>query len=93
MRRIVFTALLFLAVASCGYRPVFIDRPVIQPSIGSVPPRIDQLKKTGQSVTLCREIGRSRCDAKTCKGTAMDLVTLSCGGAKVSRCELGKGGC
>ena len=91
MRRIVFAALLAAVVVSCGYRPVFVERPVIQPSIGSVPPRIAQIK--GHQVVACREIGRSRCDVKTCKGTSMDLVTLSCGGAKVSRCELGKGGC
>lgn len=91
MRRVGLTALLILALASCGYRPVFIDRPVIQPSIGSVPPRIAQIK--GHQVTVCREIGRSRCDLRTCKGSSMDLVTLSCSGATVSRCELGKGGC
>ena len=91
MRRIVFAALLFVLVASCGYRPVFIDRPVIQPGFGSVPPRIAQMK--GHQLVACREIGRSRCDLQTCKGRGMDLVTVSCGGAKVSRCELGKGGC
>jgi hypothetical protein len=88
MRRIVVAALLFV---SCSYRPVLIDRPVIQPGFGSVPPRIAQMK--GHQVVACREVGRSRCDLQTCKGTAMDLVTLSCGGAKVSRCELAKGGC
>ncbi|HYC88412.1 MAG TPA: hypothetical protein VEO54_04305 [Thermoanaerobaculia bacterium] len=91
MRRIIFAAVLFAFVASCGYRPVFIDRPVIQPSIGSVAPRIAQIK--GHQGTACREIGRSRCDLQTCKGRGLDLVTVSCGGAKVSRCELGKGGC
>ena len=93
MRRIAIAALFFLALASCGYRPVYIDRPVVQPHLGSAPPRIAQIKPQGQSLTLCREISRSHCDTATCKGRAMDLVTLSCGGSKVSRCEIGKGGC
>lgn len=92
MRRIVFTALLVLAVTSCGYRPAFVDRPVVQPHLGSVPPRAAQMM-SGQSLTFCREVGRSRCDVQTCKGRGLDLVTFSCNGAKVARCEVGKGGC
>ena len=91
MRRIGLTALLFLTLASCGYRAVYVDRPVIQPSIGSVPPRLGQIK--GNQVMVCREVGRSRCDRQTCKASSMDLVTLNCSGARVSRCELGTGGC
>jgi hypothetical protein len=93
MRRIATAALFFLALASCGYRPAFVDGPVVQPHLGSALPRIAQVKGQGQSLTLCREISRSHCDTATCKGRAMDLVTFSCSGSKVSRCEIGKGGC
>ena len=93
MRRIAFAALLVVVVASCGYRPVFIDRPVVQPHFGGAPPRIAQIRGQGQSITFCREVSRSRCDVQTCKGRGLDLVTFSCSGANVARCEIGKGGC
>jgi hypothetical protein len=93
MRRIALLAVMFLFLASCGYRAVMVDGPAIQGSIGTAPPRISQIRGHGQSVRLCREVGRSRCDVETCRGRGMDLVTLRCGGGTVSRCELGKGGC
>ena len=93
MRRIALLAVMFLFLASCGYRAVMVDRPPIQPSIGTVPPRIAQIRGHGQYVQVCREVGRARCDVQTCKGRGMDLVTLRCGTGMVSRCEIGRGGC
>ena len=93
MRRIVFVALVFLILASCGFRPVYIDRPAVQPSIGSVAPRGGRLAPSGQQVRFCREVGRFHCDTSVCKGRGIDLVTYSCQGERITRCELGKGGC
>jgi hypothetical protein len=39
----------------------------------------------------CREIGRSRCAADTCRGAHMDYVTLSCGGRTLNRCVANTG--
>ena len=89
----VFGALVFLIVASCGYRPVYIDRPAVQPGVGSVPPRGGRLAPSGQQVRFCREVSRLYCDTVTCKGRGIDLVTYSCQGGRITRCELGKGGC
>jgi hypothetical protein len=92
MRRVVFAVAAFLVVASCGYRPVYIDRPAVQPGIGASPARTGRLA-TGQQVRFCREVSRLHCDTATCKGKGIDLVTYSCQGEKTTRCELGKGGC
>ena len=93
MRRIVLAAAVFTALASCGYRPMVGDRPVVQPHFGGAPPRIAQIRGQGQSLTFCRETSRARCDTATCKGRAMDLVTYTCSGGRVTRCEIGRGGC
>ena len=93
MRRIVFAALLFFVVASCAYRPVYIDRSAVQGGIGATPVRVGRLAPSGQQIRLCREVSRLYCDAVTCKGRGIDLVTYNCQGEKVTRCELGKGGC
>jgi hypothetical protein len=91
MRRLVILALLSL---SCAYRPVGVERPTIQPGVGSVRPGIGRLMRTnGPGVRLCRVVSRTRCAVETCKGSGLDLVTLSCGGEQVTRCEVGKGGC
>ncbi len=91
MRRLVLLALLCF---SCAYRPTWIERPPIQPGVGSVAPRSARMMRNGgQGVRLCKEISRSHCDTATCKGRALDLVTLDCGGEKLTRCELGKAGC
>jgi len=68
MRRIVFAVLVFLIVASCGYRPVAIDRPAVQPGIGGSPARAGRMGPSGQEVRLCREVSRLHCDTDTCKG-------------------------
>ena len=94
MRRVLLLALLFVVCMSCFYRPAFVDgRPIAQSGIGSPPPKAAQMRGAGSGMQVCREISRSRCDAAQCKGKNLDLVTLSCSGAQVSRCELGKGGC
>jgi hypothetical protein len=94
MRRIALLAVMFLFLASCGYRAVLVDGPpIIQGGIGTAPPRIAQIRGHGHSLRLCREVGRARCDVQTCKGRGMDLVTLRCGAGMVSRCEIGRGGC
>jgi len=93
MRRVLPLALLFVLCSSCLHRPAFVDgRPVAQSGIGSPPPKVAQMHGA-KGMQVCREISRSRCDSVQCKGTNLDLVTLSCSGAQVSRCELGKGGC
>ena len=98
MRRTVFIALLFVVIASCGYRPTYVDRPAVQPGIGSSP-RAGIGGRAGtpgggtQQVRACRVLSRQHCETATCKGKGMDLVTLSCQGEKITRCELGKGGC
>ena len=93
MRRIVFAALLFLVTASCAYRPTFVERPAVQPGPGSRPTVQPVPGGGGQSVRVCREVSRLQCDTATCKGRGFDLVTLRCGSEKLTRCELGKGGC
>ncbi|HUR79608.1 MAG TPA: hypothetical protein VM733_02505 [Thermoanaerobaculia bacterium] len=91
MRRLVILALLSL---SCSYRPTWVDRPAVQPGVGSTRPGIArQMRTGGQGVQLCRVVSRTRCAVETCKASGLDLVTLSCGGEKVTRCEVGKGGC
>lgn len=95
MRRMILLAMLLAVLTSCYYRPVFVEgRPPVQTGVGSVPPKPSQQMRTGsRGVQYCREISRARCDVVTCKGKSLDLVTLSCGGSQVTRCELGKGGC
>ncbi|HVE72702.1 MAG TPA: hypothetical protein VNI54_15160 [Thermoanaerobaculia bacterium] len=93
MRRIVFTALLFLAIASCAYRPTYVERPPIAPGPGSRPEVQPVPGRGGQQLRACREISRTRCETATCKGNGFDLVTLNCSGEKLTRCELGKSGC
>jgi hypothetical protein len=90
MRRLVILALLCL---SCSYRPTWIERPPIQPGVGSVRPAVGGMMHTGRALRLCKVVNRTRCAVETCKGRGLDLVTLDCGGERLTRCEVGRGGC
>ena len=93
MRHAAFVALSFLLLSSCFGRPVWVDdRPVVQPSIGSVRPAAATHMRSA-SPQICREVGRSSCDVVNCKGKQLDLVTLQCSSGKITRCEIGKGRC
>jgi hypothetical protein len=88
MRRVSMLAVLFFLFASCAARPAFVDGQSPAPAGPGTKPRMTGQPRAGGGTPVCREISRSRCDTAACKGANLDLVTLSCDGATVTRCEV-----
>ena len=75
MRRILLLAVLFVLLASCATKPVYVE--------GGRP------GSTG-GAQACREVSRIRCDDGNC-GSNQDFVTLRCAAGTVTRCEANTG--
>lgn len=55
-------------------------------TLGSCFYRPAYVEGPGGRSTPCREVSRSRCDAESCRGSNMDLVTYHCGTRSTTRC-------